>query len=78
MYKGLKMHRTQIYFEEDMFEQIKQRASLMGVSVSAYIRDILKKELKNKKESNSNLDDFVGMWSDRDISLNDIREKAWK
>jgi hypothetical protein len=35
------MHRTQIYFEETLFEAIRKEANTMGVTLSAYIRDIL-------------------------------------
>jgi len=44
------MHRTQIYFEETLFEELKQQANTLGISLSAYIRDTLKKDLQNKKK----------------------------
>ncbi len=78
--KGLCMHRTQIYFEESLFEELKTQANSLGLSLSAYIRDILKKELEEKKKEpqSLNFSQFSGMWKDRDISLNKIRDKAWK
>ena len=32
------MHRTQLYFDETQFNQIKQAANSMNMTVSAYIR----------------------------------------
>ena len=75
------MHRTQIYFEESMLEQLKQRANRLGISVSAYIRETLQKELNEQqpKDEPPDFSDFSGMWKDRDdITLESIREKAWK
>ena len=74
------MHRTQIYFEEVMFEELKQRANMIGVSISEYIRSIVQKELKKEQKKRNKLDfkQFAGIWEDRDISLESIREKAWK
>ena len=43
------MHRRQIYFEEPLFEELKSQANALDVSLSAYIRDTLKKDLQNKK-----------------------------
>ena len=74
------MHRTQIYFEEELFNQIKLQANRMGKSISAYIRDVLKKDLESR-EKNSNSKEFLefaGMWEGRDVSIDKIREKAWK
>jgi len=74
------MRRTQIYFEEPLFEEIKRQANALGISLSAYIRDTLKKDLeeKKKKPSSTDFSNFSGMWKDRDISQNSLREKAWK
>ena len=74
------MRRTQIYFEEPLFEEIKRQANALGISLSAYIRDTLKKDLEEKKIKPSSRDfsNFSGMWKDRDISQNSLREKAWK
>ena len=74
------MHRTQIYFEETLFEELKQQANTLGISLSAYIRDILKKDLqeKKKKPTSTDLSSFAGMWEDRDISQESLRKKAWR
>ncbi len=73
------MHRTQIYFEEELFDKIKRKASMLGLSISAYIREVIKKDIeKEKKVQQINLSEISGIWKDRDISLKEIREKAWK
>jgi len=74
------MHRTQIYFEEPLFDELKRQANALGISLSAYIRDVLKKDLDNKKKKPTELDlsNFSGMWEDRDISQKLLREQAWK
>ncbi len=80
MYMEQNMHRTQIYFEETLFEELKKQANLMGMSLSAYIRETLKNDLKNKKSKQNrvNLKEFSGMWENRDISQESLRKKAWK
>ena len=74
------MHRTQIYFEEALFEAIKQKASALNLSVSAYIRDTLKRDLDEGKQplGSTDLSEFAGMWEGRDIDQAALREKAWK
>ena len=74
------MHRTQIYFEEQFFESVKKKAKSMNISVSAYIRETVKKdlEIQNKRQQPVDFSDFSGLWEDYDISIESIREKAWK
>lgn len=74
------MHRTQIYFEEDFFKEIKEQAKQLNISMSAYIRKTLKKDLEEKRNNpnNSNFAEFAGMWGDRDITQESIRKDAWK
>ena len=57
------MHRTQIYFEETLFEELKRQANILGISLSAYVRDTLKKDLQEKKsrQEDVNFDQFSGM-----------------
>ena len=80
MYKRVKMHRTQIYFEEVLFEALKNQANSLGLSLSAYIRNTLKEDLDERKKQPQVLDfsDFSGMWENREITQASIREKAWK
>jgi hypothetical protein len=74
------MHRTQIYFDEPLFEALKREASTLGLSLSAYIREALKKDLEMRKREKKSPDfsDFSGMWKERDIDQKSLREKAWK
>ena len=74
------MNRTQIYFEEHMLEELKRKAKSLGISLSAYIRDVMKKDLENnhKKPDKLDLSEFSGLWSDRDITQQSIRKDAWK
>jgi hypothetical protein len=74
------MHRTQIYFEETLFEELKKQANLLGLSISAYIRDTLKKDLEEKSREPQALDfsKFSGMWENREIDQRSLRKKAWK
>lgn len=44
------MHRTQIYFEEPLFVEIKSQANNLGLSLSAYIRETLEKDLQDRKK----------------------------
>lgn len=74
------MHRTQIYFEESLFEAIKKRADNMDLSISAYIRVTMAADLEQQKYKQQPVDfsDFAGMWQDYEIDQQNIREKAWK
>ncbi len=74
------MHRTQIYFEEEVFEEIKKTARTMNVSVSSFIRTTVAKEIKAKKDAAKVLDlsEFSGLWEDTEIDQKSLREKAWK
>jgi len=74
------MHRTQIYFEESLFEQIRHEAKRMGISISAYIRNAIHRDLASSKSENKShdLSEFVGMWHNRDITQDSIRKEAWR
>jgi hypothetical protein len=74
------MHRTQIYFDESLFAAIKQQATRLNMSVSAYIRETLEQDIATKKmaERDQDLTEFAGMWKDRDISQESLRKQAWK
>ena len=77
---GKIMHRTQLYFDEELFEQVKQQSSGMGLSVSAYIREAVRKELEREKAASQPVDfsGFSGMWSDNEVTQQGLRSKAWK
>jgi len=74
------MHRTQIYFEENLFKEIKEQAQRLNISMSAYIRKTLQKDLQEKKNkpASSKFSEFSGMWEGRDITQESIRKDAWK
>ncbi|NYT26748.1 hypothetical protein [Candidatus Thiodubiliella endoseptemdiera] len=72
------MHRTQIYFEQDLFNQVKQMAVRKSQSTSAYIRDVLRTEIEREATTNNiDVSDVLGMWSDYNISQKSLRSKAW-
>lgn len=74
------MHRTQIYFEDDLIADIKKAAQQTNLSMSAYIRNVLKKELAQQKIEQTKIDfsDFTGIWQNRKIDQEQLRAKAWK
>ncbi len=74
------MHKTQIYFEEPLFEELKQQASKLGMSLSSYIRETLKKHLEEHRQKPSSVDlsEFSGMWEGREITQESLREEAWR
>ncbi len=74
------MHRTQIYFDEDILAEIKKASRQENLSMSAYIRKVLKQELINTREKKLPVDfsNYSGLWQDYDINQKDIRSKAWK
>ena len=59
--KGLLMQRTQIYFEQDTLQDLKEISRNLNISVSEFIRSVMKKEIKKKKENN--LNDFLANMS---------------
>ena len=75
-----KMHRTQLYFDEMLFNKVKQTANSMNMTVSAYIRDVLRKELEAQQQKSQPIDfsEFSGMWENQDITQESLRNKAWK
>ncbi|PHS24466.1 MAG: hypothetical protein COA83_07635 [Methylophaga sp.] len=73
------MHRTQIYFEQELFADIKQVAAQEGVSLSAYIRRVLRENLDaHKAISKIDVSAVAGMWQDSDITQQSIRSEAWR
>jgi len=76
------MQRTQIYFEQSTLSDIKNMAKSLNISTSEFIRDVMKKEIKKKKNSNLKifLDDLEPLDSFKDIKTQDyvqeIRNKS--
>ena len=46
------MQRTQIYFEPNTLQELKQIAKNLNISVSEFIRRAMKQEIKKQKKSN--------------------------
>jgi len=76
------MVRTQIYFEEETLKDLKNISKSLDISVSEFIRKVVKKELKvNKKD---NLSDFLNTLEPLDSFknidatdyVNDLRSKS--
>ncbi|GEM_PF-1568858 len=44
-------------------------------SISALVSEFIERELARKEEP---LMEFWGIWADRDVTLEGLREKAWK
>ena len=74
------MHKTEIYFEETLFEAIKQRAASLGMPISAYILETLREDLKEGSQpvEPADFSGFAGMWEGLDIDQQALRKKAWK
>ena len=74
------MHRTQVYFDESLYEEIKKEAARQGLSMSAYIRQALKKELIRRKRTaiKPDLRKFAGLWGDREVDVSRLRKRAWR
>jgi len=70
------MQRTQIYFEQDTLKELKEIAKNLNISVSEYIRRIIKKEIKKyKKESFYNfLENLPCLESFKDIDASEYVE----
>ncbi len=82
MDKGFDMQRTQIYFEQQTLKELKSIASSLNISVSEFIRSVVKKEIKKKKQDD--LQSFISKMTpvksfldvDAKEYVNDIRFKS--
>jgi len=76
------MVRTQIYFEEETLKDLKSISKRLNISVSEFIRKVVKKELKdNKKDDLRNfLNSLEPLESFKDVDathyVNDLRSKS--
>ncbi len=71
------MHRTQIYFDEALFAQIKKAAAARGETISAWIRHAVTNELRRTRKR-VDFQSVKGIWEDRDIDLERLRKEAWR
>ena len=74
------MHRTQLYFDDELINDVRKMAAKLNMTVSAYIRSVLKKELEKQEELSQPVDfsGFSGMWKNQEITQENLRKKAWK
>jgi len=76
------MRRTQIYFEQDTLQDLKEIAGNLNISVSEFIRRVMKVEIKKKKERDLNdfLSSMTPIESFKDIDaaeyVNEMRSKS--
>ena len=76
------MVRTQIYFEEETLKDLKSISKRLNISVSEFIRKVVKKELKEsqKDDLNSFLSTLEPLESFKDVDatsyVNDLRSKS--
>jgi hypothetical protein len=76
------MQRTQIYFEQDTLQDLKEIANSLNISVSEFIRRVMKVEIKKKKKRD--LNDFLAnmtpieSFKDMDATeyVNEIRSQS--
>jgi len=76
------MQRTQIYFEQDTLQDLKDIANSLNISVSEFIRRVMKVEIKKKKKRD--LNDFLANMTpiesfkniDTTEYINEIRGKS--
>lgn len=63
------MHRTQIYFDDFEWSNLKLLASNKNKSVSELIRNAVKSIYfkENKYDFDKALNDISGLWKDRDV-----------
>jgi len=76
------MQRTQIYFEQDTLQDLKDIANNLNISVSEFIRRVVKVEIKKKKKRDLNnfLANMTPIESFKNIDtteyINEIRSKS--
>jgi len=76
------MQRTQIYFEQDTLQDLKEIANNLNISVSEFIRRVMKVEIKKKKKRDLNnfLANMTPIESFKNIDtteyINEIRSKS--
>jgi len=76
------MQRTQIYLEENLIAELKRVAKNLNISMSEFIRDAVRKELKKYKQNNlaEFIDKFEPLESFKNIEaekyVNEIRSKS--
>ena len=67
------MQRTQIYFEQNTLQELKTIAKDLNVSVSEFIRSVMKKEIKKQKKNSIN--DFLSSMNPLE-SFNEVEDSS--
>ena len=80
MYKsdvGEGMHRTQIYLDEHLVQEIKKVAKMQNITMSAFIRNVIKKELQKykKKDFVSFIENLEPLESFKDVDAQEYVEE---
>jgi hypothetical protein len=60
------MHRTQLYFDDDVWTTLQARARLEGKSISELVRIATRDRYMNNPEQRiADMESVVGLWKDR-------------
>jgi len=70
------MQKAELYLEDDLYIQLQQKAKQAKLTLSEYIENLLKTTIK--KDEKISFKEIVGIWNNKDINIEDIRNKAWK
>ena len=70
------MQKTELYLEDDLYIQLQQKAKQAKLTLSEYIENLLKTTIK--KDEKISFKEMVGIWKNKDINIEDIRNKAWR
>jgi hypothetical protein len=60
------MHRTQLYFDDDQWDALRNRARRQGTTISNLVRQAVRERyLGNLDERREAMEGLVGIWKDR-------------
>jgi macrodomain Ter protein organizer (MatP/YcbG family) len=68
------MKTAQVYFEDNIFEQLQKEAQKRNITISELIQELVQTSIKKKPA----FDKMVGIWKDKNIDIVKIRKKAWR
>ena len=69
------MQKTELYLEDDLYIKLQNQAKEAKLTISEYIANLIKSSMKEEKIP---FKDMVGIWKNKNISIDDIRNRAWK
>jgi predicted CopG family antitoxin len=67
------MKVAQIELEDEVFEKLQIEAKQKNITISELINELITQHTK-RPDFNA----MVGIWSDKDIDIEDIRKRAWR